>query len=44
MGQKMMDLEPWDTNGLYDLKKSKAVEVSVSVTVNKHEAHAQQLW
>lgn len=35
MGQKMMELEPWDTDGLYDLKKRETVEVSVSVTVNK---------
>lgn len=31
----MMELEPWDTVGLHDLKKRGAVEVSVSVTVNK---------
>lgn len=35
MGQKMMELEPWKTDGLYDLKKREAVEISVSVTVNK---------
>lgn len=42
MGQKMMELEPWDRNELYDLKKRKAVEVSVSVTVDEHEAYVQQ--
>lgn len=26
MGQKMMELEPWDTDGLHDLKKREAVE------------------
>lgn len=35
MGQKMMELEPWDTDGLCDLKKREAIEVSIAVTVNK---------
>lgn len=35
MGQKMMELEPWDTDGLCDLKKRETVELNVSVTVNK---------
>lgn len=42
MGQKMMELEPLDRNELYDLKKREAAEVSVSVTVDEHEAYVQQ--
>ncbi|KAF2986166.1 hypothetical protein EK904_009694 [Melospiza melodia maxima] len=30
MGQKMMELEPWDTDGLCDLKKREAVEEEVT--------------